>query len=59
MGVEEYKQELDQIIKASVYGSGMSTKAAFLDTVSELLVESELDSEFQTVEYEGVGYRQH
>ena len=33
MGVEEYKQELDQIIKASVYGSGMSTKAAFLDTV--------------------------
>lgn len=59
MGVEEYKQELDQIIKASVYGSGMSTKAAFLDTVSELLVESELDSEFQNVEYEGVGYRQH
>ena len=59
MGLEEYKQEFDSEIRASVYGTGISTKAAFLEVASELLIDNELESEFQITEYEGIGYRQH
>lgn len=59
MGLEEYKQEFDSEIRASVYGTGVSTKAAFLDAASDLLLDHELESEFQITEYEGIGYRQH
>jgi len=59
MGLEEYKQEFDSEIKASVYGTGVSTKAAFLEAASDLLIDHELESEFQITEYEGIGYRQH
>lgn len=59
MGLEEYKQEFDSEIRASVYGTGVSTKAAFLEAASDLLLDHELESEFQITEYEGIGYRQH
>ena len=59
MGVEEYKQEFDSEIRASVYGTGVSTKAAFLEVASELLIDNEIESEFQIIEFEGIGYRQH
>ena len=44
MGLEEYKQEFDSEIRASVYGTGVSTKAAFLEVASELLIDNELES---------------
>lgn len=59
MGLEEYKQEFDSEIRASVYGTGVSTKAAFLEVASELLIDNEIESEFQIIEFEGIGYRQH
>ena len=59
MGLVEYKQDFDEEIKTSVYGTGVSTKAAFLEAASGLLGDNELESEFQIVEYEGIGYRQH
>lgn len=59
MGLVEYKQDFDEEIKTSVYGTGVSTKVAFLEAASGLLGDNELESEFQIVEYEGIGYRQH
>ena len=59
MAVEEYRELLDEELRTSVYGTGCSTKEAFLEYVSNLLSGSEISSEFQCVEYEGIGYRQH
>lgn len=59
MAVEDYRELLDEELRANVYGTGYSTKEAFLEYVSDLLSGSEISSEFQSVEYEGIGYRQH
>ena len=59
MVVEDYRELLDEELRANVYGTGYSTKEAFLEYVSDLLIGSEISSEFQSVEYEGIGYRQH